>query len=161
MLTSESVKTWFTRIVSITKRHEHIASIAAVLAVVVGIASIFVAQRQLTESIKSQEITIAEESFRDYLKLAIDEPKFAEGLPICSRSECKNPEDSYGWFVAYFLHSAEQIFRVYPSKEGWRNALNEHICYHQKYLRGDSVSTNSYEPEFVEFVNQSLARCSR
>lgn len=153
------MKAWYSRAVSVAKRHELITAIAAVLAVVVGFVSILVAQRQLAESLRSQEQTIAEESFRDYLKLSIDEPKFAEGLPICSRSECKNPEDSYGWFVAYFLHAAEQIFRVYESKKGWRNALNEHICYHQKYLQSEGVTTNSYDPKFVEFVNQSLARC--
>jgi hypothetical protein len=153
------MRTLFSTIKSLAKGHEIITATAAVLAVLVGITSVVVAHNQLTESVRSQERTIAEESFRDYLKLAIDEPKFAEGLSICSRSECKNPKDSYGWFVAYFLHAAEQIFRVYPQKEGWRNALEEHVCYHKEYLKGDAVSINSYDPEFVQFVNQSLAGC--
>lgn len=155
------MRAFFLTVKSLAKGHEVITAAAAVLAVLVGMTSVMVAQNQLSESIRSQERTIAEESFRDYLKLAIDEPKFAEGLPICNRSECKNPKDSYGWFVAYFLHAAEQIFKVYPQKEGWRNALKEHICYHKVYLESDAVSIDSYDFEFVEFVNHAIRGCQR
>lgn len=154
-----SLKRLFSRLSSIAKRHELVTAYAAIFAVIVGVCSVIVAQRQLAESMRLQQQTIAEESFREYLKLAIEKPEFAEGLPVCSTNDCKNPKDSYGWFVAYFLHAAEQIYLVYPKKEGWRNALIEHICHHQKYLASDDVSTTSYDPSFVEFASRSLQEC--
>ena len=110
---------WFNR------HADTIAAVAGSVAVVIGMSalaigflSVYLATRELQSSRDLQLKTIAQDSFREYLKLAIDEPLFVEGTCICSRNECKNDEQSYERFVSYFLHVAEQVYLLYPNDEG-------------------------------------------
>jgi hypothetical protein len=132
------------------------------LAAIFAIVAAVIAYWQLDSSRELQLKTIAQDSFREYLKLAIDEPLFAVGMRTCSRDSCKNPEQSYEWFVSYFLHAAEQVYLEYPGDEGWKRALSSQVCFHREYLNSpDFVGNTSkhHDPGFATFIATTLPTC--
>jgi hypothetical protein len=156
--------------VSWFKRHaDTIAAVAGSVAVVIGMSalaigflSVYLATRELQSSRDLQLKTIAQDSFREYLKLAIDEPLFAAGTRSYSRNGCKNAEQSYEAFVSYFLHAAEQVYLLYPNDEGWNRALSNHVCRHRDYLSGpDFVGHTSkhHGSNFTKFITTTLPTC--
>jgi hypothetical protein len=139
-----------------------VAVVVGMSAVAIGILSVYVANRELQSSRDLQLKTIAQDSFREYLKLAIDEPLFAAGTRACSRNSCKNDEQSYEAFVSYFLHAAEQVYLLYPHDGGWNRALSNHVCRHRDYLSGpDFVGNTSkhYDSSFTKFIATTLPTC--
>jgi hypothetical protein len=132
------------------------------LAAFVAIAAFVIAYLQLESSRDLQLKTMAQDSFREYLKLTIDEPLFAEGVRTCSRDSCKKHEQSYEWFVSFFLHAAEQVCLVYPDDEGWNRALSNQLCFHRDYLNSPDFVDNTskhHDPSFAKFIVATLPTC--
>lgn len=105
------------------------AQIAPGLTPVVAFIAVLVAWRQLALNRSNQRETTAKATFREFLKLCVQYPDFADGKPPSDK------HDDYAWFVAYFLWASEEILE-YSHKE-WKANLQLHMTYHKDYLKND------------------------
>lgn len=133
----------------------HISTIATAL---VAVLALVIAIWQIRAAENIQREASAREAFKEYLKLAIDKPDFANAQP----SENKGAKSGYEWFVTYFLYSAEQIYTTYPDDPQWHKGLAAEVCYHELYLSGEEYQTAvklQHDPEFAAFVDAALKTC--
>jgi hypothetical protein len=103
---------------------------------------------------RSHRETIAKANFREFLKLFVEYPEFADGNP-------NGQQARYEWFVAHLLWAAEEILEFAPAD--WESNLQLHIRYHRNFLgdpngryRRDDRST--YTARLQRFVDQALWR---
>ncbi len=104
-----------------------IAVIAAITAFVTAWAAINArnAQREAT----------AKDIYRDYLKLAFQNPTLA------NPSDDPNKSEQYRWFVAFMLNSCEEIARTKSKDKNWSKTLRHDLRMHGNYLKS---------PQFVK-----------
>ncbi len=133
-----------------------LSSIGTAFLAVVGL---WVAVLQIRASEQTQREASARDSYKEYLKLAMEKPEFAEARLGKSTTSTKA---SYAWFVEYFLYSAEQIYQSFPNDKEWNFALSEQICYHRAYLKSPEyiqIRKSQYAPEFSAFIDKALDTC--
>lgn len=131
---------------------ELLTALAGIAAIVVGVLALRQADRHLQESMSYQEKSFAQEAYRDFLKLAIEEPNFAKGVIECSKP-CPDPKEQYRLFASLFLHAAQQVHIAYKGSDaGWENILNEHLCHHKRFILDIDIQSN-YSKEFQDFMN--------
>ncbi|MDD5395401.1 MAG: hypothetical protein PHE17_20445 [Thiothrix sp.] len=134
----------------------HISTIATAL---VAVLALVIAVWQIKAAENIQREASAREAFKEYLKLAIDKPDFANAQP----SDNKSAKSGYEWFVTYFLYSAEQIYTAYPDDPQWHKGLAAEVCYHEVYLQGEEYQKAvklQHDPEFAAFVDAALKTCA-
>ena len=99
-----------------TSKTERLAQWSAIATAIIATLGLGIAMWQIQAAEKSQREASAREAFKEYLKLAIDKPEFADArLEVVSKTE--SGKSSYAWFVSYFMYSAEQIFQSFPVKQ--------------------------------------------
>ncbi len=137
------------------------SALIAALAFVVAVAGIFAVFIQIRSNDQSERERIAQDTYREFLKLAIQEPGFANGEHRCSTA-CANPKEKYEWFVSYFLHAAEQIEDAFPDDRGWCKALASHFCTHHAHLETTEFKSqyvHHYSKSFKQLIGDSLKQC--
>jgi hypothetical protein len=107
----------------------HWAEIAPGFTPIVAIIGLGLAVWQLWLIRTNQRETTAKGTFREFLKLCVQAPDFANGKPSPGK------ESEYEWFVAYFLWAAEDILKYSP--KDWEKNLQLHVRYHKDYLKND------------------------
>ncbi|WP_309713483.1 hypothetical protein [Armatimonas sp.] len=106
------------------ERAAHLSAIGTAFLAAIGL---WVAVLQIRASEQTQREASARDAYKEYLKLAMEKPEFAEarqGKAMVSPAV----KASYAWFVEYFLYSAEQIHTSFPNDREWESALSEQIC---------------------------------
>ena len=98
-------------------------------AIVAGIALIFAA-KQIAAGKASQREATAKDIYRDYLKLAFENPDFAHPGDRAFKEDNK-----YRWFVAFMLNSCDEITECLPGSELWRKTILEDLRLHKDYLK--------------------------
>jgi hypothetical protein len=145
-----------------TSKTERLAQWSAIATAIIATLGLGIAMWQIQAAEKSQREASAREAFKEYLKLAIDKPEFADArLEVVSKTE--SGKSSYAWFVSYFMYSAEQIFQSFPNDPEWNRALSDQVCYHKVYLTGAEYQTTlrmTYAPDFATFVDAFLKGCT-
>jgi hypothetical protein len=113
---------------------EKIGSLAIAMGVPIAIIAIFCASR-------SQREATAKDIYRDYLKLAVANPRLANPRDFEISKDDRKQLERYRWFVAFMMNSCDEIARTRGRDEGWRNTIIEDLKMHIEYLRS---------PEFVD-----------
>jgi hypothetical protein len=112
-----------------------IADIATVALAVIAVVTAFIIAWAAINARNSQREGTAKDIYRDYLKLAFQNPKFAD--PEADLSENKE----YRWFVAFMLNSCDEIARIKSRDKNWRKTIRLDLRMHAEYLKS---------PQFVE-----------
>lgn len=113
---------------------------------VIAIAAGSVAWGQLRLNRGNQRETIAKTLYRDYLRLAIDKPRFAyPGLMQVDHDRrtadsSNDAYEAYEWFVSYLLHALEEILTIRRS-EVWIETVKAQLGYHKPCLSGEYFQT--------------------
>jgi hypothetical protein len=126
----------------------------------VAIAALVLAAFQLAGTNAAQREATAQDTYKEYLKLAVENPDIADGLAELPKQGTKEAV-KYGWFVSYFLHSAEHAYLVDPSKE-WRAAISNQVCLHKAFLKASEYQNNlkkHYDERFQTLVDEALEKC--
>ena len=139
---------------------ERMAHVARIATATIAGGALYVATDQIQSSNHSQRVATAQETYKDYLKLAIEHPEMADGDPPPKAAK------SYGWFMSNFLYSAEQIFLLFPTDENWKKGLanQNQFCLHKGYL-GDPEADyqknlkSHHHKDFQDFVNAEIKSC--
>ena len=112
------------------------AALGGLATVVIAVVAIVTA----INAVNSQREATAKEIYRDYLKLAFDNPELANPRGFDNPSNL-NQNERYRWFVAFMLNSCDEIARSKSKDKGWRKTIIEDLRFHKVYLKS---------PEFDE-----------
>ncbi len=137
------------------------ASLANIATAVIAVIALCIAVWQIRVGQQTQREASARDAFKEYLKLAMENPEFAD-VRLAKVSKSETGRSGYKWFVSYFLFSAEQIHQSFPDDPEWAAALSNQVCYHRVYLQDSEYQKTlktHYAPSFAAFVDQSLGRC--
>jgi hypothetical protein len=122
---------------------------------------VYVAFTQLRNNRVNQRETTAKGIFREYLKLAFENPQFAEP----NYQELKKDSETfsrYSWFVAYLLWSSEEIMRFATKKDLWEKNIQLNVNYHREYfINDDNFKKNdlpTYEPSVRKLVQTAISK---
>jgi hypothetical protein len=99
------------------------AIVVPVLTLFTALTAVWVAYSQLSLNRKNQRETTAKATFREFLKMCVQNPDLAYGKPGPGKQE------EYEWFVAYFLWAAEEVLEY--SRKDWEANLRLHMTYHR------------------------------
>jgi hypothetical protein len=113
-------------------------SAEALGAVVIAVVSVWAATIA-KNAINAQHEATAKDIYRDYLKLAFDNPEFANPHAFDNPSDL-NKNEKYRWFVAFMLNSCDEIARSKSRDKGWRKTILEDLRFHKDYLKSQEFS---------------------
>jgi ketosteroid isomerase-like protein len=129
-----------------------LTALAASCAAMIALAALLVARDQLSVNRQNQRETTAKTTFRDFLKLCVDNPELAYGEPTSYKQK------KYEWFVAHFVWAAEEILEFAPNE--WKSNLRLHVGYHKDYLQSDERFRRedwpTYSQKLRAFVDDTI-----
>jgi hypothetical protein len=126
----------------------------------IAAVAILVAVLQINNSNDAQREVTAQDTYKEYLRLAVENPDIADGLTELPTDPAKRAK--YSWFVSYFLHSAEHAFSVAPTDE-WRAAISSQVCLHKVFLSSEEYQNTlklHYDKTFRDLVDRALTKCT-
>jgi hypothetical protein len=115
---------------------ETLRGLATVMTAIVAMVAVIVAVIALITGRNSQREATAKAIYRDYLKLAFENPELANPYRgALKRKDDLKQDERYRWFVAFMLNSCGEIARSKPGDETWRKAILEDLKMHNDYLK--------------------------
>lgn len=124
--------------------------IVPVLTLFTALAAVWVAYSQLSLNRKNQRETTAKATFREFLKMCVQEPDLAYGKPGPGK------HDEYEWFVAYLLWAAEEILEYSRKDKDWEANLRLHLTYHRDFLKNNQTFRSEDLPTYSPAVQKLI-----
>jgi hypothetical protein len=105
----------------------------AIFAAAIALIGACIAFRQIREAREIGWNADAQESYRSYLEVCVNNPSLAS--PKYQEIK-KDPIklERYGWFVAYLLSASEKILAVAVDETEWLRTIELNIRYHKEFL---------------------------
>ena len=103
---------------------------------VVALIAVLIAWRQLALNRLNQRETTAKVTFREYLKLAFENPDLALGD---LRKIPKERMEEYRWFVGYFLWAVEEVLTFAKKDPVWLENVRLQMLAHREFFRTDET----------------------
>ena len=128
-----------------------ITAISTAATALVAIVALIIAKQQLDSGRKISDESDAQESFREYLRVAIKYPDLAAGRPQAQE------ESRYRWFITYMLAALEKIQFSMEEDPEWQKTILETLSYHREYFR-DPVRFTKLEFETYDKRMQALLK---
>jgi hypothetical protein len=130
------------------------AKVAPGLTPLVALVAVLVAWRQLVLNRINQRETTAKVTFRDYLKLAIENADLAGG----DMSKLSGERlDQYAWFVCYFLWAVEEVLDFAKRDPVWLENVRLQMLAHREFFRNDPEFQRDL-PTYSEDVQELVRR---
>jgi hypothetical protein len=115
---------------------EKLGGLATVGAMIAALCALVFALIQILEARSSQREATAKDIYRDYLKLAFDNPEFANPAEGGWKDKGEWIKDEkYRWFVTFMLNSCDEISRSKPRDKTWRKVIQTEFDLHKDYLK--------------------------
>jgi hypothetical protein len=119
---------------------KELGKIGPLVTAIVALMALIVARRQLSLNRKNQRETTATATFREFLKLAVQYPDYANG----KHGSEPDQKERYQWFVGYFLWAAEEILSFSPNDDVWHSNLQLLAKVHGPYFLSDDFTLEEY-----------------
>jgi len=117
---------------------EKLGGLATVVTMIAALGALVFASIQIRETRSSQRLATAKDIYRDYLKLAFENPKFSDPAAGGWRNEGGWMRDAkYRWFVAFMLNSYYEITLSNPGDKTWHEVIRVDLDLHKDYLNSD------------------------
>jgi type II secretory pathway pseudopilin PulG len=139
---------------------ERLAACSSIATAAIAAAALVIAALQIVNSNDAQREATAQDTYKEYMRLAVENPDIADGLSELPNDPTKRAK--YSWFVSYFLHSAEHAFSVAPTDE-WRAAISSQVCLHKAFLSSEEYQSSlelHYDKTFRDLVDKALTKCT-
>ena len=139
---------------------EDISAYATALGVVIASVALCVAAFQIWVTRLETRRSTALQIYKDYLKLAMDNPKFSSAsYPIDSpRIHLFDNDDlefeRYEYYVSQVLFAAEGILEITNDLK-WHAALLDQLKYHALYLKNATLVEAHFSKEIVALSKKS------
>jgi hypothetical protein len=147
---------------------DNAVTIGTIVMAAAAIAALIYAHRQISESRRAERRGNANELWREYLRLAFDNPKLSDSaLKLADFNYAnltidgsKEMFQKYELFVDTVLNASEEILEVLPTKE-WDAAVRIQLRLHRLYLISphflNSGYLEQYTPKFRTFMQAALS----
>ncbi len=136
-----------------------IADTATVAIAVIAALTAFITAWAAIIARKSQREATAKDIYRDYLKLAFQNPKFADPNAFDDQADLSKNEE-YRWFVAFMLNSCDEIARIKSRDKNWRKTIRLDLGMHMEYLKSrqfvEDGGWDLYSRELKCIANEAL-----
>jgi hypothetical protein len=129
---------------------ESIKDFATIASLVLATAGLAATAIQMQRNRNFQKENTAKAVYRDYLRMATDNPTLANG------NYSKIPEEKreqYKWFVSYFLWACEEVINFAPRDPQWHEDIADQIKYHEEYL-----CSKEFRDQELPFYSSELQR---
>jgi hypothetical protein len=147
---------------------DNAVTIGTIVMAAAAIAALIYAHRQISESRRAERRGNANELWREYLRLAFENPKLSDPTLHLADFDYEaltidgSPEmfQKYELFVDTILNASEEILEVLPSRE-WDAAVRIQLKLHRVYLLSphflNSGYLEQYTPKFRSFIKDALS----
>ena len=151
---------------------DNAVTIGTLVMAAAAITALIYAHLQISENRRAERRGNANELWREYLRLAFDNPKLSdptlrladfnyEALTIDGSPEMFQ---KYELFVDTILNASEEILEVSPTRE-WDAAVRIQLKQHRDYLLSphflNSGYLKQYTPKFRAFLHEALSEKSK
>lgn len=127
------------------------SDIANVIVAIIAMVALAVAAKQL----KAQRENTALETYRQYVRLALEHPEFSGPALQLADFNDKKTKERYEWFVSYLLMAAEQILDLDPNNPEWLATITTQLGYHKEYLNSSGKQyLNHYSMRLRELIER-------
>jgi hypothetical protein len=145
---------------------ENAVTLGTLVMAAAAIAALIYAHLQISENRRAERRANANELWREYLRLAFDNPKLSDptlnlaGFNYEDLTIDGSPEtfQKYELFVDTVLNASEEILEVLPKE--WDAAVRIQLRLHHGYLRSphflNSGYLEQYTPKFRAFMQETL-----
>ena len=135
---------------------------SAVTVLIASIALVITYKRYLT-SIRESRLSLAKSLYKDYLKLAFDNQKFAS--PSYPKENPKYKEiqenpvefERYCHYVSLMLFAAEEILEINKESINWYNTWYNQLKKHALYFEGGHFNPSDWSKGIVDLCNDSIS----
>jgi hypothetical protein len=110
---------------------------AAIALTLATLTLVIVAICQLISASKSQREATAKGIYRDYLKLALEHPSFANPRHFTDDLISLHQNERYRWFIAFMLNACDEIARSQHRNKGWRKTIRLDLEMQAAYLESE------------------------
>jgi hypothetical protein len=140
---------------------EEISAYGTAFAAAVAAVALAIAAYQIKVSRSDARRGTAHQIYKDYLRMAMENPKFSSAAyprdrPLLYEIE-KNPlqYESYEYYVASLLFAAEGILESCSDKE-WTAALTDQMKYHALYLKKANLLETHYSSKVCAVAARAI-----
>jgi hypothetical protein len=143
----------------VLKNGDKLGGLATVLMMFIALWALSFANRQIS----AQREATAKDIYRDYLKLAFDNPKYANPKKFGATSKERWKEwiqdEKYRWFVAFMLNSYDEIISSRPGDDDWLLVALADFKVHEGYLTSsaflkDEDGWSLFSPALAEIAKK-------
>ena len=140
---------------------EELGAYATALSAVIASIAVCVAAYQISVTRREARRGIALQIYKDYLKLAMDNPKFSSasypvGTPrLRTFSNDELEYERYEYFVAHLLFAAEGILEASNDTE-WRATLRDQLKYHALYLQSPNLLDAHFSGNVLALAQEAI-----
>jgi hypothetical protein len=144
---------------------EKLGGLATVGTMIIALCALVFAIIQIWVARTSQREATAKDTYRDYLRLAFENPKYANPEKFIALGDGGWKEDGdwiqderYRWFVAFMLNSCDEILWSQAGDKIWRHVILEDLRFHKSYLRSREFEIaeggwGMFSPELKEIAD--------
>ncbi len=110
---------------------DKIGNISQMVTTLIAIGAVGLAYWQVTAARRAQREATAKDLYRDYLRLAFENPKLAVPDP---EDEKLIQQEKYRWFASILLNACDEILYCIDD-DVWRSVIITELGYHTSYLQ--------------------------
>ncbi|MGD0653424.1 MAG: hypothetical protein ABSA16_03700 [Thermoguttaceae bacterium] len=131
---------------------QEVGNLSEIITAIVAFSAIIVAIRQIWFSNRATAL----DTYREYLRLAINNPKESRPDKQNSKVDINNP--AYDAFVTYLLFAAEEVLNQFPKDKRWRHALKLDLSHHRDFYKSPAFKEDikSYIPQLQDLIKEIL-----
>lgn len=134
---------------------EVISNVATAVAALAALLALGVAWFQVKAGREAQQETVAKEIYREYLRLALEHPRYA--YPNYAHLSA-NPEGEdfqrYEWFVSFLCYASEEILEMFDDEPGWQSTIASQLSYHHDYIFSEHFVRGHYSEKLRELIGR-------
>ncbi|ALJ00762.1 hypothetical protein [Rufibacter tibetensis] len=153
------------------EKKERFSTYLSVITVILSLAAFVISMITLLDQHKMQAYTY----WQDYLNLAVENPKLANGLTTIDKisiieiakmepgtpghiDSTRDKFVEYAWFVTNTLNAAEIVHNLHSRDKYWRETILDVLKKHTAFYKSRSFNFEDYEEDFQAIIKNAIAK---
>lgn len=128
-----------------------LSELAQIASPIITLGAVIIAFNSFNTNRRHHNENLSEQIWRDYEKLAFDNPQFAPPTASLNIAEQKFGHDEdgtmfvkYEWFVSIMLFACEKVLSSYDGVQDWNNSIRAQLAMHSAYINSERFSRMGY-----------------
>jgi hypothetical protein len=118
------------------------------------------------DGVQQQRDTLANDLYKDQLKLSIEHPEFSNPKTIPETPDSSSRDtaaikkyEQYRWYMGYTFYTFESILTASGNDPAWQNTMKGFIKGHREYIVTDSIKIDRFSKEMRTLVCSIFPAC--